>query len=260
MTSLPVLMDVDAHKVATLTLNRPDKANACNQPMLDRLAELIARVGADPAIRVVVLRGSGKYFCSGRDISDATQPDSRNLEQTSFLDVCRALDAVPKPTIAVIRGGCIGGGASLVACCDFAIASSDSFFALPEARVGLAPGPLALICIRAMQHRGLRRYLLSGERFTAERARELQLIHEVQPPSNIEKLLSEAIDSFLLGAPGALSAAKTVLAKSATALNGHLFDEVSAIFEWQARSDEAAEGKASFRAKRRPSWYPAPAR
>lgn len=259
MISLPVLMDVSARKVATLTLNRPDKANAYDQQMLDRLADVIAQAGADPGIRAVVLRGNGRYFCSGRDISDAIQPDLSKSQQTSFLDVCRALDALPKPTVAVIHGGCIGGGAALAACCDFALASTEAFFALPEVRVGLAPGPLALICARAMHHRGLRRYLLSGERFTVERARELQLAHEIQPPAGIEDTLTRTVHAFLQGAPGALAAAKSVLAKSALALSGPLYDEVGVIFEKQASSCEAAEGRASFRDKRQPAWYPGPA-
>ena len=109
-----VLRSLDRRGVATLTLNRPDKGNAYDQAMLDALAGEAARLAADPAVRIVVLRGSGRHFCVGAEIGAATPEGSR----VTIPALCAALDALPKPTVALVHGACIGGGVALLSCCD----------------------------------------------------------------------------------------------------------------------------------------------
>jgi methylglutaconyl-CoA hydratase len=256
MESAAVVTQVLARRVATITLNRPDTGNACDAATLTRLAAELEKAATDPSIRIVVLRGAGRHFCSGADVRDPRP--SVGEKDVSFFEVCRLLDGLPKPAIAVVHGGCVGGGVALAACCDVVLAAeNEAFFSLPEVRLGLAPGPLLLYFLRAMGERALRRYLLTGERFSARAAYELGLVHAVHPQSELESALEAIIDGLLLGAPGAIGRAKALLAKHG---NGPVNDEtVRAIereFREQLASDEAQEGRLSFRDKRKPGWYP----
>ena len=142
-----------------MTFNRPDRANSYNAEMLDALADGFEQFGRDSAVRVIVLRGTGKHFSAGNAIGEAGQP------KRAIGDVCALIDATPKPTVAVVQGACIGGALALASCCDVMIASRGAFFSVPEVRLGFAPGPLIGVFVRAIGYRALRRYLLSGERF-----------------------------------------------------------------------------------------------
>src|SRR5712691_7648548 len=163
MSDAPLIENVDARGVATLTLNRPDKGNAYNQALLDALDIALERLAADAAVRILVLRGAGRHFCAGADIGGqgAGLPEPR----VTLPGFCRVLDEFPRPVIALIHGGCIGGGLAFAACCDVAIAAREAFFSLPEVRLGFAPVPLTPFLLRAIPPRSLRRYLISGERF-----------------------------------------------------------------------------------------------
>jgi methylglutaconyl-CoA hydratase len=206
MTTPKLLIDVSVRQVVTLTLNRPDSANACDAEMLAMLAAALRRVAAEPSARVIVLRGAGRHFCGGADVR-ASRQDAVRSDDVAFADVCRLLDGLLKPTIAVVHGGCVGGGVGFAACCDVVIAADDAFFAVPEVRLGIAPGALALYFMRAMGSRSLRRYLLTGERFSAQVAKQHGLVHIVQPASDIDAALADIVESLLLGAPVALGRA-----------------------------------------------------
>lgn len=254
MAAAKVLMEVSARSVATLTLNRPEVGNACDSETLALLAEFLDRAAADPAVHVIVLRGAGRNFCSGADVRkqrEAVQP------ALSFFDICEKLDCFAKPAISVVHGGCIGGGLALAACCDVALAADDAFFALPEVRLGMAPGALALYFLRALGVRGLRRYMLSGERFSANAAQQLGLIHEAYPADALEVALGQIVDAMLLGAPDAQARAKVVaLQRDRAGMTEEAARALQASFDAHIMNDEAREGRLSFQEKRKPSWYP----
>ena len=135
---MSVAVSVDARGVATVTLNRPGRANAYDYATLAAVAEAFERFAADDAIRVIVLRGEGKHFCSGADVAAGAEPGPG---QPGVYELLASLETTPKPTIAVVQGACIGGGLVLAAMCDMLIASSGAFFSMPEVRLGLTPGP-----------------------------------------------------------------------------------------------------------------------
>ena len=246
-----LLKSVSGRGVATLTFNRPDRANSYNAEMLDALADGFEQFGRDSAVRVIVLRGSGKHFSAGAAIGEGGQP------KRAIGDVCALVDATPKPTIAVVQGACIGGALALASCCDVMVASREAFFSIPEVRLGFAPGPLIGSFLRAIGYRALRRYLLSGERFTAEEAHRLGLVQQLCDAPAIDSVTDELIDQLLLGAPAAAANAKRLLQKLApAALSAGELREMQAAFEAMAKSDEAAEGRAAFKEKRKPRWYP----
>ena len=164
-----------------------------------------------------------------------------------------SLDALPKPTLAVVHGAAVGGGAAFAACCDTVIAADDAFFSIPEVRVGIPPLGVAPFLVHAIGHRHFRRYGLSGERITAAEALRLGLAHQVCGADALDETLGCIADEFLLAAPGAIGTLKTAAAQYAS-------PTLSAILSNQPAHDsktpEALEGIASFREKRKPSWYP----
>jgi len=243
-------VEISPRGVATLTLNRPERANAIDQAMLEALAQQCAERGADDNTRVVVLRGNGKNFCGGADLSARRDGETPTV---TLVDVLAALDRCAKPTVAVVQGAAVGGGAGLAACCDVVIAAETAFFSIPEVRVGMAPLGVAPFMIRAMGHRAFRRYGLSGERFGAAEALRSGLVHEVAAADAIEERLAAIIDALLHGAPGALRELKAAMENDA-------MPSVTSILARRMphppRSAEAIEGVASFKEKRKPNWYP----
>jgi methylglutaconyl-CoA hydratase len=249
-----VLRALDRRGVATLTLNRPEKGNRYNQAMLDTLLAETARLGADPAVRVIVLRAGGKHFCVGAEIGD-DQPAVKDTPRASIPGLCLAFDDLPKPTVALVHGACIGGGVALVSCCDIVIAARDAFFSLPEVRLGFAPGPLIPFFLRAIEARSLRRYLLSGERFAAEAAMRLGLVNELYDADGGDAILAALLDELLLAGPNAVAVAKGLLRRLAqTPVSKELLAELQREFDERRLSPEALEGVASFREKRKPRW------
>lgn len=256
MTFQTLVVDVSARRIATVRLNRPERGNAFDQLMLDELAQALGTLGADEAVRIVVLRGSGRHFCTGADLaarSAVAQVAQGATSHASLRDVLAALEALPKPAMALVHGAAVGGGAAFAACCDVAVATEDAFFSIPEVRVGMPPLGVAPFLVRAIGHRAFRRYGLSGERFNAADALRLGLVHQTCAADALEETFARIADELLHGAPGAIATLKRVAAQYAS-------PTLAVILEMQtphdAKSAEALEGIASFREKRKPGWYP----
>ncbi len=249
-----IAVEVSARGIATVTLNRPERSNAFDQGMLNALAAQFAERAADAATRIVVLRGAGKHFCGGADLVARGMAPTPAAGQVSLVDALAALDRLPKPTVAVVHGAAVGGGAALVACCDIALATEAAFFSIPEVRVGMPPLGVAPFLIRAMGHRNFRRYGLSGERFSATEALRVRLAHEVVAADRLEQRLAEITDALLHAAPGAVREMKAAMEHDAA-------PSIDAVLARRAshgppQSPEAREGVAAFKEKRKPGWYP----
>src|SRR5579871_6642059 len=238
---------VSERGVATLTFNRPERANSYDAAMLDALADGFETFGRDKAVRVILLRGAGKHFSAGNAIGESGWP------QRSIGEVCALIDAIRKPTVAVAQGACIGGALALACNCDVLVASRDAFFAIPEVRLGFAPGPLLGSFARGLGFRALRHYLLSGERFSAEDGHRLGLVHRLCETNDLEGAVDELIDALLLGAPNASANAKHLLRRHAPpALTTDELRDLQRAHEAMADSKEAVEGRAAFKEKRKP--------
>ena len=249
-----VEVEISARGIATILLNRPERSNAIDQATLDELARQFLRLAADERARVVVIRGAGKHFCAGADlVARASAPDPAPA-QTTIVDMLAALDRLPKPTVAAVHGAAIGAGAALAACCDVVVAADSAFFSIPEVRIGMAPLGVTPFVIRAIGHRAFRRYGLSGERFGAAEALRIGLAHEVVPAEQLDAKAGEVVDALLHGAPDAQRTLKDGMERWAD-------PGVAAIVaakpsHGSSRTPEAQEGIASFKEKRKPSWYP----
>ena len=250
-----LLCETDARGVTNLTLNRPDRGNAYDQPLLEALTAEFARLGADAGVRVIVLRGAGRHFCAGADIGGHDSASSA-AGRATLPGLCYAIDTTPKPVVAVVHGACIGGGFAFAACCDVVIAARDAIFSLPEVRLGFAPGPLVPFLLRAVAPRSLRRYLLSGERFGPDEALRIGLVHALCEPAELDAAADRMIDELLRAGPNAAASAKRTLRRLGNAATPELIAELQAEFQVGFNSAEAQEGRASFREKRKPGWAP----
>lgn len=256
-----VLLETDSRGVATATLNRPEVGNAYNEDMLDALIEGLRKLAPDPAVRCLVIRGAGKHFQAGADINwlgrAAEYPPEQNyIASMATTRAMQLLNEFPKPTIALVHGACFGGGCGIVCCVDVAFATPDALFGITEVRVGVAPSPISTHMINAMGLRHTRRYALTGERFGAEEAMRIGLVHEVVPAEQVEAILAGVLEAIFLGGPEAIASTK----RSFLGANGLLLDErqmsMLAHESWTQRySAEGHEGTTAFREKRKPSWY-----
>ncbi len=260
MADSVVLTDIDARGVATITLNRPEVFNAYNGALIDALTEAVAGVAEDEAVRVVVLRGAGKHFQAGADVNwlreaagyDAAQNLDASVRTTAAM---RGLNELSKPTVALVHGACFGGGTGMIACCDVVIASDDTKFGITEVRIGVIPAPIAPYMIGALGVREARRYVLTGERFGAETARAIGLVHEVVVREKLEARGADIVNELLLGGPTSIAKSKAQLLE----LAGMTMDDAALRgFAGQAAAQrltgEAREGFNAFLEKRKPSW------
>src|SRR5919199_3532023 len=257
-----VLSRTDGRGVATVTLNRPAVNNAYNGEMISALADAVARLAADPAVRVVVLRGNGRHFQAGADLAflqeAAAMPPEENLEVSRLtVATVTALQRSPKPTLALVHGGCFGGGVGMVAACDMAIAAEDSVFSLTEVRWGVIPAPILPVLVAKARLGAVTRYALTGERFGAAVALRLGLVQEVCASDRLDEAAAPVLEHLLMAAPEALAATKRLALELAGAVPPpDLLERLAREAAERRRSDEAAEGLASFFEKRKPNWYP----
>lgn len=250
----------DARGVATLTLDRPDKGNAYDGRMLARLLAGIAEAAGDAGVRVLVLRGTGRHFGVGGDVLGDPEAHAgrRDGGGVSMPDVCLALDACPKPTVALVHGACMGGAFALAACCDVLIAAEDAGFAVPELRLGFPVAPYVPLFERALGPRALRRLLITGERIGAEEALRLGVAHRVCAVADMEAALAATLDAILLCAPAATAEAKRDLrVLRGVAPTPELMEALREPFHRGFWSPEGVEGRAAFRDRRPPAWAPA---
>ncbi|MEO9189130.1 MAG: enoyl-CoA hydratase-related protein, partial [Acetobacteraceae bacterium] len=150
-----VLLDIDVRGVATATLNRPEVGNAYNEDMLGELIVGLERLSPDPGVRCLVLRGAGRHFQAGADITwlgvaAGYGPEQNYAASMATTRAMQLLNEFPKPTIAMVHGACFGGGCGMVCCVDVALATPDSIFGLTEVRVGVAPTPISTHMVHAM--------------------------------------------------------------------------------------------------------------
>ena len=251
---------VDGRGVATLTLDRPDRHNAFDDALIAELTAALRRLGGDPGVRAVVLASSGRSFSAGADLEwmrrMARHSFEANLADAAGLaGLLHTLDRLPKPTLALVQGAAYGGGVGLVACCDVAVASERAGFCLSEVKLGLTPATISPYVVNAIGARWARRLFQTAEVFTAARAREIGLVHEVVPEDGLATAGEEVLRALLQGAPGAQTDAKDlVFLCEGRPVDAALGEETGRRIALRRASDEGQEGIAAFLDKRPPTW------
>jgi methylglutaconyl-CoA hydratase len=260
MSNDAVLHGIDARGVATVTLNRPQVNNAYDDAVIQGLLDAMDELGARGGLRVVVLRGAGKHFQAGADLNWIRRVAAQSAEENerasrATAEAVRRLNELPVPTIALVQGGCFGGGTGIAAACDVVVAADNAMFSIAETRWGLMAGIILPQLADAIGARQVRRYALTGERFGAQEARRIGLVHEVVPLAELEATGARLVEQLLQNAPEANAQTKRVALEFAWgAVDGPAFDRLVAQHAAKRRSAEAVEGLASFVEKRPARW------
>ena len=246
--------------VAHVWLNRPDMRNAMNDEMMDSLPKLFRLLQKDDSVRVVVLGGRGTAFCAGADLgrmdkAGRAKAGSNRAQAMRSAKFFHELYVFPKPTIARIHGPAFAGGLGLVCACDVVVASIEAVFCLPETRIGLVPAMISPYVTRAIGANAARRYLVSAERFSAEEAHRLGMVHELVAAADLDACVERVAQAFVACAPGAVAEAKKLLRKVIGApIASSLVSYTAGVLAQRRASDEAREGIAAFKEKRKPAW------
>ena len=261
MTKSVVLLNVDTRGVATITLNRPEVNNAYNGEVIEAMIAAVGQCASNDDIRVLVIKGNGKHFQAGADLKwlkeiGSLSPDENINVSRLTATAIRGLTEISKPTVALIHGGCFGGGTGIAAACDIVLASNDAIFSITETRWGVMASVIIPQLNASIGVRNTRRYALTCERFDAKTACEIGLVHQVCEVGELEAKAVSIIDHLLLAAPDATAQTKAAALKDANLIiSDEYFEELVLAHAAKRQSDEAIEGLTSFAEKRDPSWY-----
>lgn len=207
--------------LAWITLNRPDKLNAINAPMIELLRHHLAEAVADDKVKVIVLTGAGRAFSSGYDITDELEsPPSSAWEWRGVLErdneLTMSLWASPKPTIAAVKGWVLAGGCELAMACDLIIAGEDAKFGEPEIRYG--SGPVTLLMPFMLGQKKTNELLLTGGHLTADQALAAGLVNKVVPVDALESAVREMARPIVPTPPAVLRLTKLALNRAYEAM------------------------------------------
>ena len=256
-----VLTSIDSRGIAEVILNRPERNNAYNGTMIDELIESFTSLHNNDDVRVVLIRGNGKHFQGGADLEWLKEIGKLNKEENvevsrKTASAIKGLTEFPKPTIAMIHGGCFGGGTGIAAAADIVVASEDAIFSIAEARWGVMAGIIIPHLNASIGVRNVRRYALTCERFNAHEAKNIGLVHQICKTGELNDAVKSIIESLLMCAPIALEMTKKrALIESGLILSDDKFEELILEHSQKRMTSEATEGLNSFLEKRVASWY-----
>jgi methylglutaconyl-CoA hydratase len=255
MNETPVLLVESLDDVtALITLNRPERRNALTIELMEALCAALELLAADPQRRLVLVRGAGAGFCSGLDLHETADADVAEHSADWVARTFKTLKYSPLVTVAVAHGAAYAGGAGLLACCDFAVASDDLQVGFPEVRRGLIPALVAAVLEDRLRDGDLYELFLIGEPISAERARTMGLVHRIVPP---DQLLDEArtlAATILKGGPEAIRQTKRWLHELRATDRSQVLTQALKVHKRVRESEEAQEGLDAFLEHRDPDW------
>ena len=257
---MSTLQIIQTGAVMTITLSRPDIRNAFNDEVIAEITAAFQAAASRADVRAVVLAAVGPAFCAGADLNwmrrMADYSDAENLADAGKLaEMLRVIYQCPKPTVARIQGDVYAGGLGLVAACDMAVSVDTAYFCLSEVRLGLSPATISPYVIRAMGARAAHRYFLTAERFDAQEAHRIGLVHAVTSADALDAKVAEITQALVNASPAAVKACKQLVQDVAGCeISPKLIARtVQGIADIRS-SDEGKEGVQSFLQKRKPSW------
>lgn len=240
--------------ITEITLNRPEKRNALNIGLLDELKDALIKINEDSRVRVMLLRGAGRVFCSGLDLSEALDPAKAIQSADKLANILYHLHKAPFVTISLVQGACLAGGCGLMAACDITIAEDETVFGFPEVKRGLVPALITPFLAGRLKGADIKELLLLGELLNAQKAKEIGLIHRTVKKG---ELLSESLKlskHVLKGAPRAIAQTKIWINRLLLKDFESFFKEALKLHVSIRESDEAKEGITSFIENRIPAW------
>ncbi len=249
--------------VAQVTMARPAVFNAFDEAMIAELDAAFLSLGADDAVRVIVLAGAGPHFSAGADLQWMQRASRASLEWNvddarRFASMMARVQQCPKPTVARLQGAALGGGVGLACACDIAVAADNATFAVSELKFGILPSVIGPYLIHAVGARQAQRLALTAARIDAAQALQIGLVHSVVPLAELDAALDHTVAALLAAGPLAQRELKLLFGRLSTLPAGPVSTEVRELCaQTIARvrgSDEAREGFAAFLDKRPPSW------
>ena len=246
--------------VATVWMNRPERHNAFDEALIAELDDAFTRLDDDVRARVIVLAGRGKSFSAGADLNWMRRVAAYTVEENlrdarALAAMLRAIDRTRKPTVARVHGAALGGGTGLACACSIAIASHEASFATTEVKFGLVPATIGPYVVRAIGARVASRYFLTAERFDADEARRIGLVHDVCVPDELDRRIQAITESLLAGGPNAHAEAKRLIRMiEPRPIDDALIDETAQCIAKLRATAEAKEGIGAFLDKRQPGW------
>jgi methylglutaconyl-CoA hydratase len=245
--------------VGAVTLNRPDVHNAFNAGMIAELTNAFSTLAGRSDVQAIVLSGNGKSFSAGADIqwmrSSLELTVAENVADAERMwDMFAAIDTASQPVIGRVHGAALGGGMGLLACCDVVVASEGARFGFTEARLGIIPAVISYFVVNKVGSSWARALFLTAERFDAEVARRIHLVHWIVAEDELNDAVAGKVREVLSSGPEAVKAAKALIAglrgvpaREARDLTARRIAELRA-------SPEGQEGLKSFLEKREPTW------
>jgi len=247
-------------RIEYLTLNRPEVRNAFNADMIGEIADWAAQIAASSGeLRAVVISGAGKAFCAGGDAAWMAQTvsysDQENVRDARALaGMFRGINNLQVPVIGRVHGAAMGGGAGLAAVCDIVVAARGAVFSLAEVKLGILPAAISPYVLRAIGPRQARDLFLTGERFDADEARRIGLVHSVAEDADLDAAVGRKIEALLTSGPEAVAAAKRLIDTVAPLTIDAAFAVTSEAIAERRASEEGREGLSAFLEKRPPRW------
>jgi enoyl-CoA hydratase len=245
--------------IGRVVIDNPARHNAVSNDMWLAIAAAMTELEADPAIRVITFQGAGeKAFVSGADISRMEGERARGPVTRSdgpFSTACKAVYAVTKPTVAVIRGWCLGGGMGLAVSCDLRICSEESRFGIPAAKLSIgysADGLRRIVDIAG--YAAAKEIIFTARQYTAPEMLRIGLVNRMLPAAELADFARDYIDGIANGAPLTIAAAKATLAELARDAQDRDWARAEALIAQCGSSDDHAEGTRAFMEKRRPNF------
>jgi enoyl-CoA hydratase/carnithine racemase len=239
-----------------ITINRPEKRNAINADVIAGIRAGYRDAHADPEMRAIVLTAAGdKAFCAGGDLQPGKEFDfDLSRPNVDFADLMREAQNATLPAVARINGVCMAGGIGLLCMTDFAVAADHALFGLPEVKVGLFPMQVTSLLQGLVPRRKLREWALTGEPFSAAEAFDAGLLNFVVPTSELNAKVDWLLSRIVDKSPTGIRRGKYAM----RAIEDMSFDQSIAYTESQiallTMTEDAKEGMASFKEKRRPVW------
>jgi enoyl-CoA hydratase/carnithine racemase len=240
---------------AWITLNRPEARNALSAVLVKEVCDHLAAASADSNVRAIVITGKGSAFCAGADLK--SPPDQRVEDQgrvPTYPDLLNSILEHPKPVVVAVNGAAFAGGLGLLGAADIVVTVDDVQMSFSEVRIGVIPAVISVVCIPKLGLHHAMKLFLTGERFDGKQAVNMGLAHRAVPAAELDAAVQEEIAMISLGGPNAIKEAKRLVREAFGLAVRSSFEVAGTRSKVLFGSEEAAEGIAAFREKRKPKW------
>lgn len=256
-----VVLDASPSGVAVVTINRPDRKNAFDAEVIAALSQAFETLRDADGVRIVFLRGAGGAFSAGADLewmrAAADWSESENRQDAMALaEMLLALRELPQFTVALVEGPAFGGGAGLVAACDYAVAAKSARFAFSEVKLGLVAATISPHVVDAIGPRRAKSLFATGRIFDAAFAETIGLVDEVvASPADLDDAMERLSTEIMACAPGAVAASKQLVDDIAgLPIDEELLEQTARLIAARRAGEEGQEGVRAFLEKRKPGW------